>query len=302
MKKILIFLVCFFAFTFNLYADTYYDKEIVKVDTLPTASEITLNKVYQVNNKYYVTIFDSAGYTPVPLNENLKGKTIYFNFPKGYHNEVTFIQSDIWLNAKCKTNFVSDCNGRVSANKNNSIYGLTFDFGNSFIPYVYHSSNASNFFSHTITVDYKITLFIYKDSEKYISLTPFETTYNWKEVNKTDVIKYETKIYVPEKERYKCYVVQSEGVIRGYEEIPKNNTTINYRDYYINSDYIFRDGHQTFGTNSTLPFCLSADIITDDYYYRLDFYKILIMFLIISIVCIYIPLKIFFKIFKRGAF
>ena len=44
-------------------------------------------------------------------------------------------------------------------------------------------------------------------------------------------------IYVPDLTNYKCYVVQSEGVLRGYEEVPTNNTTINYRDFYINSNY-----------------------------------------------------------------
>ena len=50
------------------------------------------------------------------------------------------------------------------------------------------------------------------------------------------------KIFVPEDSTYnKCYVVQSEGVIRGYAEVPQINRTINYRDYYINSSYIFSD-------------------------------------------------------------
>lgn len=41
------------------------------------------------------------------------------------------------------------------------------------------------------------------------------------------------KIYVPQDSTYnKCYVVQSEGVIRGYEEVPQVNRTIDYRDYY----------------------------------------------------------------------
>ena len=53
-------------------------------------------------------------------------------------------------------------------------------------------------------------------------------------------------IYVPDLINYKCYVVQSEGVLRGYEEVPTNNSTINYRDFYINSNYMYRDGSQTF--------------------------------------------------------
>ena len=106
-------------------------------------------------------------------------------------------------------------------------------------------------------------------------------------------------IYVPEKENFECYVVQSEGVIRAYEEIPKNNQTINYRDYYINSDYIFRNGSQNFSQYTTLPTCLSSDVVTSEVYYRIDFDKILVIFLILSIFIFYIPLRVVLRMFRR---
>lgn len=107
-------------------------------------------------------------------------------------------------------------------------------------------------------------------------------------------------IYVPDLESYKCYVVQSEGVLRGYEEIPKNNTTVNYRDFYINSNYIYKDGNQSFSSYGNLPICLSNNVTTTDIYYRNDFDSILIIFFIMTIFCIYLPLKIFSRLFKRG--
>lgn len=108
-------------------------------------------------------------------------------------------------------------------------------------------------------------------------------------------------IFVPESTTYnKCYVVQSEGVIRGYDRVPSYNSSYNYRDYYINSSYTFRDGTGTWSSYSTLPICIDNDIITNDFYYRLDFYKILIMFIIFSFFCFYIPIKIFSKLFRRG--
>lgn len=108
------------------------------------------------------------------------------------------------------------------------------------------------------------------------------------------------KIYVPQDSTYnKCYVVQSEGVIRGYEEVPQVNRTINYRDYYINSSYIYRDSSQTFGTYSTPPTCLSSDVLTNDVYYRNDFDSILIIFIILSLFCFYFPFKIISRIFGR---
>lgn len=107
------------------------------------------------------------------------------------------------------------------------------------------------------------------------------------------------KIYVPIDNNYDaCYVVQSEGVIRGYEETPQVNRTINYRDYYIKSDYIFRDGTQTFSQYSTPPTCLATDIITNDFYYRTDIDKILIIFLILVIFCIYCPVKLFMRLLR----
>lgn len=106
-------------------------------------------------------------------------------------------------------------------------------------------------------------------------------------------------IYVPDL-TYKCFVVQSEGVIRAYEKVPSNNQEVNYRDYYINSNYIYRDGTQSFGTYYSTPTCLSSSVLSDSVYYRNDFDKILIIFLIMSIFCFYIPIKVFSKLFKKG--
>lgn len=108
-------------------------------------------------------------------------------------------------------------------------------------------------------------------------------------------------IYVPNDTNFdSCYVVQSSDIIRGYDRTPNYNTTYNYRDYYINSSYIYKDGSGTWSNYSTLPICLDSSVITNDYYYRLDFPDILIMFLIINIFGIYLPIKIFSKLFKGG--
>ena len=106
-------------------------------------------------------------------------------------------------------------------------------------------------------------------------------------------------IYVPDITNYKCYVVQSEGVIRGYEQIPTNNTNINYRDFFIRSNYIYKDGSTNFGSYSILPVCLDKTSLTTDVYYRNDFDSILIIFFIMSIFCFYITLKIFLRLFRR---
>lgn len=107
------------------------------------------------------------------------------------------------------------------------------------------------------------------------------------------------KIYVPDLENYECFVVQGEGVIRAYEQRPVQNRTINYRDYYINSSYIYRDGDQTFSNFTTLPTCLASNVVTDSVYYRNDFDSILIIFMILCIFCFLIPLKVFMRFFRR---
>lgn len=108
-------------------------------------------------------------------------------------------------------------------------------------------------------------------------------------------------IFVPRDTTFnKCYVIQSEGVIRGYDTIPRNNTSYNYRDYYIRSDYIYRDGEGTWSSYTTLPTCISFDNITNNYWYRVDISNVLTMFLIINIFGIFIPIKIFSKLFRKG--
>ena len=107
-------------------------------------------------------------------------------------------------------------------------------------------------------------------------------------------------IYMPDDSTYnKCYVVQSEGVIRGYDRVPTNNISYSYRDYYINSNYIYREGTGQWSQYSTLPVCLDNDIITSNFYYRNDFDSICLVFLIFSIFVIYLPYKIFSRLFGR---
>lgn len=103
-------------------------------------------------------------------------------------------------------------------------------------------------------------------------------------------------IYVPDLQNYKCYYVYSEGVLRAYEKIPQHNQENNYRDYYINSNYIFRDGTTSFSSYSTLPTCLETSNLTTDFYYRNDIDKILVIFTILVIFCIYCPIKLFLRL------
>lgn len=108
------------------------------------------------------------------------------------------------------------------------------------------------------------------------------------------------KIYIPNDSTYSsCYVVQSSDTIRAYDVSPAYNRTYNYRDYFINSDYIYRDGSGQWSNYATLPVCLSSDVITHDFYYRRDLSDILIVFSIFFFFVILIPYKICSRAFGR---
>lgn len=112
-------------------------------------------------------------------------------------------------------------------------------------------------------------------------------------------------IYVPDTS-YACYVLYNKDTIRAYRTMPYNpsynggSVNIDYRDYYINSNYLYQDSYESFSYYSKLPVCLDTSVLTSDVYYRHDFDKILIIFTILVIFCIIMPLKIFSRLFKRG--
>lgn len=105
-------------------------------------------------------------------------------------------------------------------------------------------------------------------------------------------------IYVPNLENYKCVVVRSEQVIRAYKEVPTNNSTIDYDDYFIQSNYISQNGQQTFSNYTTLPTCISNSNLTEDWFYMVDSYQIFV-----SIICLLVIIgmgfKVMFRFFRR---
>lgn len=111
-------------------------------------------------------------------------------------------------------------------------------------------------------------------------------------------------IYVPELNNYQCYVVTGNGVIRAYKQKPYNpgynqNITIDYRDYYVDSSYLYQDGSQSFSNYSTIPVCLDNSVLTDRYFYRLDIDKIMIVFFIMLFISYFIVKKII-RVFFHG--
>ena len=105
------------------------------------------------------------------------------------------------------------------------------------------------------------------------------------------------KIYLPST-NYACYVVRDSNTIRAYDTMPRQNTTVDYTDYYINSHYIFNNGTQQFTQYSTLPTCIGATI-TDNVFYRNDFDQIMIIFFLILMICFYFPYRVISRAFGR---
>lgn len=107
-----------------------------------------------------------------------------------------------------------------------------------------------------------------------------------------------TKVFVPDLTNYQCFVMNAD-YIRAYRQIPTYNSTIDYTDYYFKNNYYERTGQQTFSNYTNLPSCINSNELTDNFYYRYDFDKILIIFLIAAIIIIYLPIKILFRFFRR---
>lgn len=107
------------------------------------------------------------------------------------------------------------------------------------------------------------------------------------------------KIYVPEFANGNCAYIYNSDIIRVYDSTPRQNTTINYTDYYIKSSYISNTGSTTFSNYSTLPVCINSDNITTNYMYRNDISNIMITFLILLIICFYFPYRILSRMFGR---
>ena len=107
------------------------------------------------------------------------------------------------------------------------------------------------------------------------------------------------KIYVPyeNKSDYACYSVLDSGTIRAYKQNLSNNNDIQYTDFFVNSHYLQKDGVQHI-QNKDLITCVN-DNVTNDYYYRNDFPMILITFVLLVIICFYVPWKIFIRLFRR---
>lgn len=104
-----------------------------------------------------------------------------------------------------------------------------------------------------------------------------------------------SKIYLPTEYLNKpCYVINAD-YIRVYNTVYTNQNNVVY-DIYIKQDYMIR---QTTATYTSNTLCDRFNTYTDDFYYRTDIDKILIVFLILAFCCLWLPFKLFMRLFRR---
>lgn len=104
-------------------------------------------------------------------------------------------------------------------------------------------------------------------------------------------------IYVPNLNQNNCVVVLDKDTIRVFDSQPQSNVLVNYTDYFVNSHYLSKSGSIVY--SDFLETCESSSNLTSDFYYRNDFDSILVIFFIITLLCIYFPYKIFSRAFGR---
>lgn len=108
-----------------------------------------------------------------------------------------------------------------------------------------------------------------------------------------------TKIYIPEYNENSCVSILDYNTIRVYEKTPTLESNVTYKDYFINSNYMYQDGVEEFAEESIIPVCIENENITTEFWFRNDLDSILFIFLIFSIFAIYLPLKIFSRLGRR---
>lgn len=102
-----------------------------------------------------------------------------------------------------------------------------------------------------------------------------------------------SKIYLPDGlSEHSCKVVYND-----YVRVYTNNNYTSWVDVFINQDYMQKEG---FSTYSQSPLCDNLNSYTNDFYYRVDFMQILIMFSLFTFFGLFIPIKVFSKIFRKG--
>lgn len=204
--KILLLLFSLFTLMPGVNAkENYYDYEVIEIEVLPEASNETVDKLYKVDNKYYLGEKINSDYIPIPLNEDLKGKTIYvdyksitYEFVNNLFTSNSYIegQNFVTLNKisndsynKIGYKFFKNSLGTISLNH----YALNVPTLNNIetqkrFVIVEDGSYIDSFSSFVSNFSYSITEWLIPELEQYFSMTPFEVVYRFKEIPENLVV------------------------------------------------------------------------------------------------------------------
>lgn len=99
-------------------------------------------------------------------------------------------------------------------------------------------------------------------------------------------------IYIPSDYINNCNVVYS-NYIRSYT----NNNYTQWVDIYFTQDYMLKPGYSNYGQSGVQ--CDQLNTYTTDIWYRYDIDKILTIFIILFVIILVIPYKVFSRFFGR---
>lgn len=101
-----------------------------------------------------------------------------------------------------------------------------------------------------------------------------------------------SKIYLPtDLLNNNCKVIYND-----YIRVYTNSNYTQWTDVYFRNDYMLKNGTTNYSQNIT---CDNLNTYTDDFYYRYDFDKIIIIFFIMIIITIYFPYRLISRILGK---
>ena len=109
------------------------------------------------------------------------------------------------------------------------------------------------------------------------------------------------RIYLPDEiDNSQCVVFQSDNVLRVYDSVPRGTIEngVTYIDYYLDYNYLKTNGTVNFDLNTSFD-CMDINQFTTDKWDRPDIWQSLICFIIIAIICLWIPFKLISRLFGR---
>lgn len=106
------------------------------------------------------------------------------------------------------------------------------------------------------------------------------------------------KIYLPTEFLNKpCYQINN-GYIRVFDSTRYNQQNVVY-DVYVNQNYQVKQSYSNFSSSTQ---CDAFNTFTDDVYYRNDFDKILVIFVILVLVIFIFPYSILSRLWRKRRF